>query len=183
MKILLAFVLTACAFAQTRTTDLAVAIAKAEGANIKTGPHGGSIPYRCNNAGDIRAMRGVTLPGQVGVCAGKYIKFKTREAGMAALRHELDIISAGRSTRYNAGMSLAQMGRIWAGDSRWADIVAKTLGVSTKTQLWTLLDPPAEDPSTGSTTNSSHRSGSTSTYRTNRTADGAKISFDKVGAD
>ncbi len=148
MKILLAFVLTACAFAQTRTTDLAVAIAKAEGANIKTGPHGGSIPYRCNNAGDIRAMRGVTLPNQVGVCAGKYIKFKTREAGMAALRHELDIISAGRSTRYNAGMSLAQMGRIWAGDSRWADIVAKTLGVSTKTQLWTLLDPPAEDPST-----------------------------------
>ncbi len=143
MKILLAFVLTACAFAQTRTTDLAVAIAKAEGANVK-----GSIPARCNNAGDIRAMRGVTLPNQVGVCAGKYIKFKTREAGMAALRHELDIISAGRSTRYNAGMSLAQMGRIWAGDSRWADIVAKTLGVSTKTQLWTLLDPPAEDPST-----------------------------------
>ncbi len=135
MKILLAFVLTACAFAQTRTTDLAVAIAKAEGFYTK-----GTIPSRCNNPGDIRPDS--RLPGQVGWCSGGYAKFRNARAGFAALEHQLEKIADGSSTRYNVNMTLAQVGKTYACDTRWAKNVAKTLGVTPQTQLWEVLGVP-----------------------------------------
>ena len=135
MKTLLAFLLlTASAFAQSRTQELAVAIAKAEGFYMR-----GTIPSRCHNPGDIKAVR---LPGQVGVCKGGHARFRNDAAGWAALEHQIDKIVDGTS-RYSVNMSISEVARRYAGNHRvWARNVSHNLNVTPDTDLWEILDVP-----------------------------------------
>ena len=139
-KLLMIFLLliTANCWAATpsRTQQLAEAIARAEGYYIK-----GSIPNRCNNAGDLKAVRGWRYPGQVGVCKGGHVRFKTTAAGWTALNHQLDKIVEGKSRHYSVNMTLNQVARRYAGNyRRWARNVARSLKTSPDAYLWEVLD-------------------------------------------
>lgn len=126
------------AVALTPTQNLAQAIARAEGYySPKT------IPARCFNPGDLKAVRGWKYPGQVGVCKGGHVRFRSPEAGWAALYHKLDRIAAGESRVYWVNMTLQDVTRKYAGNSRvWARSVAHNLGVPANTTLAEILDVP-----------------------------------------
>ena len=65
MKLFLSFVMlltTSCCFARDQVDVLAKAIGKAEGFGVPR-----TIPTRCHNPGDIKALRGYKFPGQRGV--------------------------------------------------------------------------------------------------------------------
>jgi hypothetical protein len=124
-----------CLAGTTPQGRLAQAIAKAEGYGVR-----GTIPTRCNNPGDLKVVRGWLYPGQVGVCKGGHVRFKTAAEGWAALNHQLDKIVEGTS-RYTVNSTLASMARRYAGNYRvWAKNVAHNLGVTPDAELWEILD-------------------------------------------
>jgi hypothetical protein len=129
---------TALAWGKSNTEDLAKAIARAEG----FGASKTNLPTRCHNPGDIRSVRGVHFPGQVGLNKRGYVIFKSDAAGWAALYHQIDKIIAGESRFYTADMTLKQLSKKYATDPRWVKNVAKFLGVTPSITLAELLDIP-----------------------------------------
>jgi hypothetical protein len=139
MRLLLAllFCTTICS---ARSIDrLAQAIAKAEGFYSP----GATLPKRCGNPGDLKALRSQRYPGQVGICKGGHVRFRTQDDGWAALNHQLEMIVNGESKRYTINMSLQEIGRGYAGSWRiWSRNVAHNLGTTPDTYLFEVLDIP-----------------------------------------
>ena len=110
-------------------SQFAAAIGNAEGVNVP-----GSLPARNNNPGDLR-----NWPGAPADASG-YSIFPTMQAGWDALETQLDAIRNGSSAYYNANMSIAQMGAIYAdGDPNWAANVAAFLGTTSNAIIGPLL--------------------------------------------
>jgi hypothetical protein len=111
---------------------LARAIAYAEGFYSQ-----GSAPQRAHNPGAIK------VPGWTGPVTGSegISVFASDDAGWEALYHQLDVIATGRSGIYSLGMTISEMARRWTAtqQSAWASNVARSLGVSTNTQLAQVL--------------------------------------------
>ena len=126
---------TATSFAQDRVQVFAHAIAKAEGFERR-----GTIPARYHNPGDLKAVAGYSLPGQVGIGKAGHVRFRNDAAGWAALTHQINKIIAGDS-RYNVNMTLKEFSKKYAGNWRvWSKNVAHNLGVTPDTYLWEVLD-------------------------------------------
>ena len=135
LAFLLATTASAWGMSMSRPQALAGAIARAEGFYQR-----GTIPNRCNNPGDLKVVAGWRYPGQVGVCKGGHVHFKTAADGWAALMHQLDKIIDGTS-RYTVNMTLNQIARKYAANYRvWAHNVAHNLDVTPNTYLWEILD-------------------------------------------
>ena len=115
----------------------AYAIGRAEGFGVR-----GTIPTRYHNPGDIRAKSAHEYPGQVGLSKKRYAIFRNDAAGWAALNHQLTKTTEG-SSRYSVNMTLKQMAKLYAGNSRiWCTAVARNLGVTPDTYLFEILDVP-----------------------------------------
>lgn len=124
------FLASVC-WGQSKTDQLAHAIADAEGFGVKH-----AIPTRYHNPGDIRVVDGYKFPGQKGVGKGGHIIFKNDDAGWAALRHQIDLIRSGRSKNYRMDMTINQIAHMYAARWRtWAKNVAKNLDVEPRTTL------------------------------------------------
>jgi hypothetical protein len=128
---------TLCSFAQDRVETFAHAIARTEGFYIK-----GTIPNRYHNPGDLKIMeRGQKYPGQIGVGKAQHVIFRNDAAGYAALYHQIDKILTGESKLYTKNMTLLQMGKLYAQNSRlWAKNLAHNLGVPVTTTLKEFFD-------------------------------------------
>lgn len=123
---IIAFLLlmSAATFAQDKVDIFAQAIARAEGYYTK-----GTIPNRCKNPGDIRIVEGYRFPGQVGLCRGGHIRFRTDADGWAALRHQIEKALSGESHFYTPDMTLRQVAKKYAADYRnWLKNVCHNLG-------------------------------------------------------
>ena len=115
-----------------RVVQFAHAIAQAEGYNV---PH--SIPQRCNNPGDLK---GAAFPGQVGVCKGGHARFRTADAGWAALYHQIEKIQDGTSTKYTNRVTFRQVAKMYAQNYRpWLKIVTNTLQVDDDDEVGAFL--------------------------------------------
>ena len=115
-----------------KVVQFAHAIAQAEGYNLK-----GSIPARCNNPGDLK---GTHFPGQIGVCKGGHVRFRTASAGWAALYHQIEKIQDGTSTKYTKRATFRQVAKTYAQNYRpWLKIVTKTLQVDDDDDVKTFL--------------------------------------------
>jgi hypothetical protein len=113
-------------------SGLAQAIANAEGYGVP-----GAIPTAANNPGDL--VLGDIGYGTMG--AGITV-FGSSSDGWSALENQLQLISNGQSRNYSPGMSIAQIGQVWAGgDGNWAINVASSLGVSTSTAFASVYSP------------------------------------------
>ena len=115
------------------------AIALTEGCYVR-----GSIPNRYNNCGDLKRMTtGGKYPEQAGVGKGGHIIFRTKEAGWTALLHQIDKMTSGESLLYRQEMTLQQVGKLYAQNSRrWANNMAKYLGVPPSTTLGEYFELP-----------------------------------------
>jgi len=106
------------------------AIAYAEGYGIP-----GAIPTVANNPGDLVIPGWQPTLGSAGIAV-----FDSVEYGWSRLYRQIALIIKGDSSYYRLSMSLADMGRIYAGgDPNWARNVASYLGVSTATTLGQVL--------------------------------------------
>ena len=127
----------------TAPSPIAAAIASAEG----YGP-AGNIATRANNPGDLEL--GDIGYGTITASGGNKITvFPSADAGYAALQAQIGKISSGQSTAgYTPGMSIAQVGNLYAGgSSNWANNVASYLGVSPSTNFATVAGgSPASVP-------------------------------------
>jgi hypothetical protein len=103
-----------------RVVQFAHAIAQAEGFYVK-----GSIPNRCNNAGDLK---GTHFPGQIGVCKGGHARFRTADAGWAALYGQIEKILDGTSMKYPNRATFKDVAKTYAQNYRpWLKIVTDLL--------------------------------------------------------
>lgn len=145
MKAKLLLILGLCllpAIGRAQTVDskklnsLATAVAHAEG----FGPRH-TIPTRYHNPGDLKsAVIYSKLPGQRALGKSGHVVFENDAAGWAALKDYLSKMVDGRSRRFNADMTLAQVSHIYAGNWRpWLKLVAAELNVSTTIKLRELL--------------------------------------------
>jgi hypothetical protein len=118
--------------AQDKVEQFAHAIARIEGFYQH-----GTIPNRYHNPGDLKVMaRGEKYPGQVGIGKAEHVIFRNDAAGYAALYHQIDKILSGESKFYTQEMTLLQVGKFYAKNSRlWAKNLAHNLGVSPSTTL------------------------------------------------
>ena len=115
-----------------KVVQFAHAIAQAEGYNLK-----GSISARCNNPGDLK---GTHFPGQIGVCKGGHARFRTADAGWAALYHQIEKIQDGTSTKYTKRVTFRQVAKTYAQNYRpWLKIVTKTLQVDDDDEVGAFL--------------------------------------------
>jgi hypothetical protein len=134
---LTALLLTTLCPAQNVHT-LAQAIAKAEGFGQR-----GALPSRLHNPGDLKVVRDYRYPGMVRVGKGGHAQFRTEADGWAALEHQLDKMASGESKHYSVNMTLQEIGKRYAANSRvWAKNVAHNLGVTPDTYLFEVLDVP-----------------------------------------
>ena len=100
---------------------IAEAIAKAEGYGVP-----GAIPTVRNNPGDIKGPD------------GEIRWFATPEDGWNALYRQVTMMFTGESRYYRADMTIAEIARIYTGEStymNWANNVARFLGVTPETRL------------------------------------------------
>ena len=104
----------------------------------------GSIPNRYHNCGDLKKMtHGGKYPGQVGVGKGGHIIFSSNATGWSALLHQIDKMTSGESKFYKQDMTLLQLGKLYAENSRlWAKNLAKNLGVSPSITLEDYFELP-----------------------------------------
>ena len=125
--------------AQDKVETFAHAIARTEGFYMK-----GSIPNRYHNPGDLKIMaRGERYPGQVGIGKANHVIFRNDAAGYAALYHQIDKMLIGESKFYKQEMTLLQIGKLYAVNSRlWAKNLSRNLGVSPSTTLEEYFELP-----------------------------------------
>jgi hypothetical protein len=115
----------------TKIERFAHAIARAEGFYRK-----GTIPTRYHNPGDLKAVRGFTYPGQIGIGKGRHVIFASDVYGWFALFHQVSKMLAGDSKHYSPSMTIAEVARRYAGNWRvWSRNVAHNLGVPANTRL------------------------------------------------
>jgi hypothetical protein len=128
--LVMGFLLSVTAVAQTKVDDLAKAIARTEGfyANKHT------IPARLHNPGDIRSHSRHAYVGQVGLYRG-YVVFRSDRDGWAALRDQIQRIVDGTSKRYVQEMTFAKLATTYAQDKRWGTTVCKILGITPATTV------------------------------------------------
>jgi hypothetical protein len=90
----------------------------------------GSDP-RHNNPGDIKVSNwtGPTFGAE------QIPAFNSPTEGRNRLYAQLTLIENGQSRHYQRTMTLAEMGRVWAGTETWAVNVANRLGVPVTTTL------------------------------------------------
>lgn len=77
-------------------------------------------------------------PGDIKSGDGRIHQYPSIMDGWSALKHEIDLIFAGKSHYYNVGMTIQQLGMEWTGNDNpeaWAKTVAGMLGVSITTLL------------------------------------------------
>ena len=87
--------------------------------------------------------KGGKYPGQIGICKAGHVRFRNDAAGYAALYHEIDKILSGESKFYSQEMTLQQMGKFYAQNSRlWAKNLARNLGVPPTTTLEEFFELP-----------------------------------------
>src|SRR5208337_1145184 len=132
--------LVTSAFAQTKTRQLAEAIAKAEGFYQKN-----TVPNRCHNPGDLKANAGEHYLGQIGFCkaGSKTVRFKNDAAGWLALEQQIEKISRGESKHYNTDMTLRQVAHKYAGNWQvWSNNVAHNLNTTPRATLAEVLELP-----------------------------------------
>lgn len=111
-------------------TSFAQAIAYAEGYGIP-----GAIPTVANNPGDLVIPGWAPTMGSAGIAV-----FDSPDYGWSRLYRQVALIIAGRSNYYRLDMTLAEMGRTYAGgDENWSRNVASYLGVSPSTTLAQVL--------------------------------------------
>jgi hypothetical protein len=111
-------------------TRFADAIAHAEGYGIP-----GAIPTVANNPGDLVIPGWSPTMGSAGIAV-----FDSPDYGWSRLYRQIALIVRGESAHYDLDMTLAEMGRVYAGgDDNWARNVAAHLGVSTSTTLGQVL--------------------------------------------
>lgn len=111
--------------------ELAKAIAFAEGFGKP-----GAVPTTFNNPGDLG-------PGDLGTSypaekkGGSYVsKLPSADVGWQPLYDKLTNIFNARSSVYNPGMTIREMGKKYAGDSEsWSKNVASYLGITPDTTL------------------------------------------------
>src|SRR5208282_2218712 len=127
----------AFAVQQTPTVVLARAIAKAEGYGVRS-----AVPTRYNNPGDIRAMPGTHYPGQIGLSAQRYVIFRTKADGWAALYALVDKILSNQSAHYNTSMTFRQLARRYATSPTWVKNVTHNLGTTPSTTIAEYFDLP-----------------------------------------
>jgi hypothetical protein len=107
--------------------NFARAIASAEGFGEP-----GAIPTVANNPGDLK-LGGNTTNGGISI-------FSSVEEGWSKLYRQIAMIVSGSSNYYNLDMSIADMGRIYAGgDENWSTNVARYLNVSRDAKLWEVI--------------------------------------------
>jgi len=112
------------------------AIARAEGFYRR-----GTIPNRYHNCGDLKAVKGFTYPGQVGIGKGRHVIFANDAAGWNALYHQINKMISGESRHYSPQMTINQIARFYAGNWRqWARNVSHNLGVPSTTTLAEVLE-------------------------------------------
>lgn len=95
----------------------------------------GTLPYKNNNPGDLKASD----VANVGKDAAGHLIFATPEDGWRALRLQVEKIILGRS-RYTLDMTIAELAAgyaQWAGN--WSSNVAAKLGVTETTTLRAVL--------------------------------------------
>ena len=110
--------------------NFARAIAYAEGFGIP-----GAIPTVAKNPGDLVIPGWSPTMGSAGIAV-----FDSEEYGWSRLYRQIDLIIRGNSNYYDLDMTLAAMGRTYAGgDLNWARNVASYLNVSTSTTLGQVL--------------------------------------------
>jgi len=139
---LLTATLFSFAQSQDKVEAFAHAIARTEGYYVK-----GTIPNRLSNPGDLTVMiHGEKYPGQVGTYKRGgliYVKFRNSAAGYAALYHQIDKMLIGESKFYKQEMTLLQVGKLYAVNSRlWAKNLSRNLGVSPNTTLEEYFELP-----------------------------------------
>lgn len=111
-------------------TTFARAIAHAEGYGIP-----GAIPTVANNPGDLVIPGWSPTMGSAGIAV-----FDSPDYGWSRLYRQIALIIRGDSNYYSLDMSIAEMGRIYAGgDDNWARNVATYLGVPPSTSLLQVL--------------------------------------------
>lgn len=109
--------------------NFARAIAYAEGYGIPS-----AIPTVANNPGDL------VIPGWTPTLGAGIAVFDSAEYGWSRLYRQLALIVSGQSSYYRLNMTIAEMGRIYAGgDENWSRNVASYLGVSPSTSLIQVL--------------------------------------------
>jgi hypothetical protein len=134
--VLVTMLLSVVAFSQAEPNEkvkkFAHAIALTEGCYVR-----GSIPNRYHNCGDLKIMeRGQHYDGEVGVGKANHVRFRNDAAGYAALYHQIDKMLTGESKFYRQEMTLQQVGKLYAQNSRrWSTNLAKYLGVPPSTTL------------------------------------------------
>ena len=135
--ILVAVLLIGTGWAQDRVEQFAHGIAMTEGYYVH-----GSLPNRYHNPGDLKIMaRGEKYPGQIGVGKADHVIFRNSAAGFAALYSQIDKMLNGESKFYTQEMTLKQVGKLYAQNSRlWAKNLATNLGVSETTTLQNYFD-------------------------------------------
>lgn len=106
---------------------IAQAIASAEGFHTS-----GSRPNRNNNPGDLTYAFGYPTSG----VDGAFPIFSTVTDGWNALYTQVQEMFDGTSAYYNPGMTISQIGLLYAGgDPNWATNVASYLGVTPDTVI------------------------------------------------
>ena len=116
------------------------AIAKAEGYGMKH-----VIPTRYHNPGDLKAVKGFTYPGQIGIGKGRHVIFANDAAGWNALYYQIGKMVSGESRHYLPSMTIEQVARKYAGNWRqWSTNVAHNLGVPANTTLAEVLEAKNE---------------------------------------
>lgn len=130
IKTVVAVLVLGCACFGLDVRPFSQAIARAEGFYIR-----GSVANRTNNPGDIRTNNPHAYPGQVGVYHG-YAEFSDAKWGWRALDRLVMRAVMNTSKVYNSGMTIIQMGKLYAGNwSNWSTNVAHYLGVPATTTL------------------------------------------------
>jgi 5'(3')-deoxyribonucleotidase len=129
---------------QDKVKVFAHAIARTEGFYVKN-----TIPNRTHNPGDLTELaHGAVYPGQVGVLRKNhmaYVRFRDNAAGYAALYHQIEKMLNGKSKFYTQTMTLQQVGKLYAGNSRlWAKNLSYCLGVSSSTTLEDYFELPPQ---------------------------------------
>lgn len=110
--------------------NFARAIAYAEGYGIP-----GAIPTVANNPGDLVLPGWSPTMGSAGIAV-----FDSADYGWSRLYRQLALIVGGQSDYYRLNMTIAEMGRTYAGgDENWSRNVASYLGVSPSTSLRQVL--------------------------------------------
>jgi hypothetical protein len=115
-------------------------------AQYEGGDTAGTIPYKCNNPGDLRWPYGAPYPyGATGTNFGDFLVFPSPKEGMNALTTYVTNVAMGKSKIYPANCTIEQFFNIYApsddanNPNAYAAWVANRTGVEVGATLSSLL--------------------------------------------